>query len=154
MPRVLRSYPKAQLLVAGSGPLRRHYESRAREIGDSVRFLGTVYDERPDCYGTSDLYLCPTTRASFGITLLEAMACGTPLVVSDIIGFRELIDGGEEALLVRARDPQAWAEAVAELIGDPVRRAAMQVAGLRKAARYAWPRVTQRVIDLYRTVVQ
>jgi phosphatidylinositol alpha-mannosyltransferase len=154
MPRVLRSYPKAQLLVAGSGPLRRHYESRAREIGDSVRFLGTVYDERPDCYGTSDLYLCPTTRASFGITLLEAMACGTPLVVSDIIGFRELIDGGEEALLVRARDPQAWAEAVVELIGDPVRRAAMQVAGLRKAARFAWPRVTQQVIALYRMVVQ
>jgi phosphatidylinositol alpha-mannosyltransferase len=82
------------------------------------------------------------------------MACGTPLVVSDIIGFRELIDGGEEALLVRARDPRAWAEAVVELIGDPARRAAMQLAGLRKAARFAWPRVTQQVIALYRTVVQ
>jgi len=152
MPGILRSYPKAQLLVAGSGPLRRHYEGRAREIKENVRFLGYVYDERPDWYGTSDLYLCPTTRASFGITLLEAMACGTPLVVSDIIGFRELIDGGEEALLVGADDPQAWAEAVVRLIGDPAKRAAMQLAGMHKAARFAWPRVAEQVIKLYEKV--
>jgi phosphatidyl-myo-inositol alpha-mannosyltransferase len=149
MPQVLRSYPKAQLLVAGSGPLLHHYENLARKINGNVRFLGTVYDERPDCYGTSDLYLCPTTRASFGITLLEAMACGTPLLVSDIIGFRELIDGGEEAVLVPAGDPEAWADAVVELIGNPVRRAAMQVAGIRKAAQFAWPRVTRQILELY-----
>lgn len=154
MPLILYSYPKAQLLVAGSGPLRRYYESRARDIQDNVRFLGTVYDERPDCYSSSDLYLCPTTRASFGITLLEAMACGTPLVVSDIIGFRELIGAGEEAVLVRASDPQAWADAVVWLIGNPVQRAAMQVAGIVKAAKFAWPRVTQQVIDLYGKVTQ
>lgn len=154
MPLILRSYPKAQLLVAGSGPLRHHYETRAKEIKDRVRFLGTVYYERPDCYGTSDLYLCPTTRASFGITLLEAMACGTPLIVSDIIGFRELIDGGEEAMLVRADDSQAWADAIVELIRDPARRAAMQVAGMRKALRYAWPRVAKQVIELYKRVAR
>jgi phosphatidylinositol alpha-mannosyltransferase len=154
MPRILRSYPKAELLVAGSGPLRHHYESRAREIKGSVRFLGYVYDERPDCYGTSDLYLCPTTRASFGITLLEAMACGTPLIVSDIIGFRELIAGGEEALLVPADDSKAWGDAVVDLIGNPARRAAMQLAGLRKASKFAWPRVAEQVIHLYERVIQ
>jgi len=154
MPRILRSYPQAQLLVAGSGPLHRHYETRAKEIKDHVRFLGTVYDERPDCYATSDLYLCPTTRASFGITLLEAMACGTPLVVSDIIGFRELIDGGEEAMLVGADDPQAWADAVVELIGNPARRVAMQIAGMRKALRFAWPRVAKQVIEVYERVAR
>jgi phosphatidylinositol alpha-mannosyltransferase len=105
---------------------------------------------RPEYYGTADLYLCPTTKASFGITLLEAMACGTPLVASDIIGFRELVDGGGEAVLVPPRRPDAWADAVAGLIGDPSRRAAMGAAGRVKAgesAAGALPHLRRRTLE-------
>src|SRR5262249_57521638 len=88
--------------------------------------------------------------ASFGITLLEAMACGTPLVVSDIVGFRELIDGGQEAVLVPADDPGAWSRTVIELLSDPQRRAQMGQAGLAKAERYTWPDVAERTLQIYR----
>ena len=117
-----------------------------------MRFAGAVFTERPDYYGTADLYLCPTTKASFGITLLEAMASGTPMIVSDITGFRELVDGGAEAVLVPKGDPAAWAGAAAALIGDPARRGTMGAAGLAKAARYAWPRVADRVLAVYERV--
>src|SRR5205814_10192391 len=80
------------------GPWRRYYERRARELGASVRFVGQVFGDRPAYYAAADLYLCPTTIASFGVTLLEAMACGTPMIVSDNLGFRWVIDGGEEAV--------------------------------------------------------
>jgi phosphatidyl-myo-inositol alpha-mannosyltransferase len=149
MPRILAAYPTAQLVVAGDGPLRRYYEARARPLGASVRFAGRVFEDRPAYYGTADLYLCPTTKASFGITLLEAMACGTPMVVSDITGFRELVNGGAEAVLVPEHDPAVWASVVIGLIGDPARRAAMGAAGLAKVQQFAWPRVVQQLLAVY-----
>jgi phosphatidylinositol alpha-mannosyltransferase len=154
MPRILDEFPRAELIVAGDGPLRRVYESQAQRFGGSVRFLGRVYEDRSALYGSSDLYLCPTNKASFGITLLEAMACGTPLVVSDITGFRELIAGGAEAVLVPKDNPQAWARATIALIEDPARRAAMGAAGLAKAAQFAWPRIAERVLDVYQRVMR
>lgn len=153
MPLILARFPNALLQVAGDGPWRRWYERRARRLGASVRFLGSLFAQRPHYYGTADLYLCPTTRASFGVTLLEAMACGTPSVVSDIVGFRELVDGGHHAVLVPARDPAAWAEAIVELIADPQRRAAMSLAGRAKALGFAWPGVARRVLAVYESVL-
>ncbi len=149
MPLILARYPRARLVVVGDGPLRRYYEWRAAPLGTSVEFVGQVYAERPDYYGTADLYLCPTTKASFGITLLEAMACGTPMVVSDITGFRELVGRGSEAVLVPKDDPAAWAAAAIRLIGDPDRRVAMGAAGLAKAAAFGWPRIAERVLAIY-----
>src|SRR5207245_7129732 len=80
MPHILARHPGALLTVAGDGPWRGYYERRARELGTSVRFVGKVFEDRPDYYGSADLYLCPTQIASFGVTLLEALAGGTPEV--------------------------------------------------------------------------
>jgi len=153
MPRILAAFPRAELVVAGDGPLRSVYERRARAFGESVRFLGRVYDNRPALYASADLYLCPTNKASFGITLLEAMACGTPIVGSDITGFRELVRGGK-SLLVPPHDPAAWAEAVICLVQDPGRRAEMSAWGLRTAAQYSWAEVSARVLEVYRRVTR
>ena len=154
MPSVLDRFPDTTLVVAGDGPLRPLYERLARPVGDRVRFLGRVNGDRPEVYGSADLYLCPTTKASFGITLLEAMACGTPLVVSDITGFRELVSGGSEAVLVDKDDADAWARTAIDLIADPARRAGMRDAGLQKVQRFAWPRVAEQVFAVYERVTK
>jgi phosphatidylinositol alpha-mannosyltransferase len=153
MPRILERHPQAQLTVAGDGPLRLMYQRLARPLGPAVRFIGQVNGDRPQHYGNADLYLCPTTKASFGITLLEAMACSTPMVVSDIIGFRELVDGGREAVLVPKDRPEVWADTVLELLDDPGRLVEMGAAGRRKAEAYAWPGIAARVMDVYRRIV-
>jgi phosphatidyl-myo-inositol alpha-mannosyltransferase len=150
LPQVLERYPNATLTIAGDGPLRRRYEQLARPCADRVSFIGRVNGNRPQVYGASDLYLCPAVWASFGITLLEAMACGRPLLVSDIPGFRELVDGGPEAVLVRKNDVDAWARAILELIERPQQRAAMGAAGVAKAQTYAWPLIAERVMAVYR----
>ena len=152
MPGVLARYPAARLLVAGDGPWRGYYERQAAPLGPAVEFLGRV-DDRPAEYRSADLYLCPTTRGSFGITLLEAMACGTPMIVADGPGFNALINGGAEAVRLPHDDPAAWAGAVVRLLGDPVRRRMMSAAGVAKAARYAWPRVADEVLAVYERVV-
>jgi phosphatidylinositol alpha-mannosyltransferase len=153
MPRILERQAGARLTVAGDGPLRPLYQRLARPLGPAVTFIGRVNGDRPEHYGSADLYLCPTTKASFGITLLEAMACGTPMVVSDIIGFRELVDGGQEAVLVPKDSPAVWADTVLELHGDPDRLQEMSTAGRRKAEAYAWPRIAERVMGVYRRVL-
>ncbi len=153
MPRILERQPTARLIVAGDGPLRNVYTRLARPVASHVDFIGYVNGDRPHHYGTADVYLCPTTKASFGITLLEAMACGTPMVVSNITGFRELVDGGAEALMVPKGDADAWADAALELLRDRGRRARMAAAGRTKALRFAWPIVAERVLDVYRSVV-
>ena len=152
MPRILQRYPAARLVVAGDGPWRRYYERRAAPLGAAVEFLGRI-DDRPAQYRAADLYLCPTTQGSFGITLLEAMACGTPMVVADSPGFRALVDGGAEARRVAYDDPAAWARSVLELLESPSRRRVMSAAGVAKAARYAWPLVADQVIGVYERVL-
>lgn len=158
MPHILRRYPNASLTVAGDGPWRGHYERRMKSQGltggerGQVRFVGRVFQERPLLYAAADLYLCPTTRASFGVTLLESMACGTPMVLADNVGFRSVVRQGREALFLADQDPLAWAETVIGLIGDIERRAAMSKAGLERAAEFSWPIVARRELEVYQRV--
>jgi phosphatidylinositol alpha-mannosyltransferase len=152
MPTILERYPSATLTVAGDGPWGWYYKWRSRGLGSRARFIGRVQG-RPDHYRAADVYLCPTMRAGFGITLLEAMACGTPMIVADNVGFRAVIDGGPEAIVVPHNAPAAWAGAAIALIDDPARREAMSSAGRAKAILYAWPQVAARVLAVYERVV-
>jgi phosphatidyl-myo-inositol alpha-mannosyltransferase len=154
MPSVVAQFPDVHLTIAGDGPLRPVYQRMARAIGRQVTFVGRVNGNRPKYYSSADLYLCPTTKASFGITLLEAMACGTPQAVSDITGFRELVGEGSEAVLVSKDDPVAWAKAIITLLGDQDRRRTMGAAGIAKAEQFAWPRIADQVMKVYRRVLQ
>jgi glycosyltransferase involved in cell wall biosynthesis len=83
------------------------------------------------------------------VTLLESMACGTPMLVSDITGFHELIAGGKEAELIPPDRPTTWAEAVISLLGDPSRRKIMSKAGCEKARAFSWNEVATRVMQVY-----
>jgi phosphatidyl-myo-inositol alpha-mannosyltransferase len=156
MPLILRRFPNALLTVAGDGPWRGYYERRARGLGlgenGRVRFVGRVFHERPLVYAAADLYLCPTTRASFGVTLLESMACGTPMVLTDNVGFRSVVREGREAVFLADQRPEVWADTVTHLVADVERRSAMQRAGLDRAAEFAWPIVAQRELGVYERV--
>ncbi len=151
MPDILERHPGAQLTVVGDGPWRPRMERAARRLGPCVQFAGYVNGGRPGYYRAADVYLCPTTRASFGVTLLEAMACGTPLVVSDIPAFRDLATASG-AVFAPPGDAATWARAVNGLIDDPARRAIMMGEGRVVAERHAWPLVAQRVLAVYRRV--
>jgi phosphatidylinositol alpha-mannosyltransferase len=156
--RILRKTGcNCRLLVAGSGPQER--EARryvlTRRLGN-VEFLGRVSDdEKAQLFRTADIYISPATGAeSFGIVLLEAMAAGTPIVCSDIHGYKGVVRRGREGLLVPPRKPKAIAAAVAELLGDDERRAAMGAAGRVRAEEFSWRRVAAKVDDYYGFVIR
>ncbi len=119
-----------------------------------MEFVGEVFADRPAYYGAADLYLAPTRIASFGVTLLEAMACGTPMILADNHGYRAVVGDGTEAVLLPADDATAWADTAIQLLGDPARRAAMSAAGRAKAAEFAWPIVAQRELEVYERVTR
>jgi phosphatidylinositol alpha-mannosyltransferase len=156
--RILRKTGcRCRLLVVGSGPQER--EARryvlTRRLGN-VEFLGRVTDEeKAALYRTADVYVSPATGAeSFGIVLLEAMAAGTPIVCSDIHGYKGVVRRGREGLLVPPRKPKALAAAIAELLADDDRRAAMGESGSRRAREFSWERVTAKVDDYYGFVIR
>src|SRR3954447_6146424 len=88
------------------------------------------------------------------MVLTEAFASGTPVVASDIAGYREVVNHGVDALLVRAGDPAAVGEALHALATDPARRERMGAAARRSAERFAWPHVAAEVMESYEDAIQ
>ena len=151
--RVQGARRRARLVVVGDGPLRGHYRRLAADV-PGVVFAGRVRNEqRPGFYAHSDVYACPAVQGSFGITLLEAMAAGTPVVCSDIPGFREVVRDGREGLFHAADDEGAVADALVALLDDPAQRRRMAAAGRERAAAYDWTHVTASIVDVYRSVL-
>ena len=143
---------EAQLVVVGGGPLTNHYRKLAKNDPD-ITFVGPVLEGRPGYYANSSIYACPTTKASFGITLLESMACATPIVCSDILGFRDVVKNEREALMVPRDDQGALADGLVRLLDDETLRRRLGSTGRDIAQAYAWPRVTEQVLAVYADVL-
>ena len=150
---LLRAEVDARLLVVGDGPLLPRYRAKVpADLRSDVVFAGRLLDERPDWYASADVYCAPTTIASFGITLLEAMSAGKPILASDIDGFREVMTHGQEGELITPGDARAWSRALGRLARDRARAQAYGEQGRRTAQRFAWPRVTSEVLGMYRAI--
>jgi phosphatidylinositol alpha-mannosyltransferase len=144
---------KTRLFIVGDGPPRDRYRRMAG--GDPyIHFAGRVPDGLPGYYTASTIYACPATRGSFGITLLESMACGTPVVCYDTPGFRTLVRHDHEALMTPPGDVESLAGALARVLEDDALRARLSAAGRRHAASFAWPRIADRVLDVYARLLQ
>jgi len=143
---------EAQLVVVGDGPLRNHYYKSAGGDPD-ITFVGAVLGARPSYYAHSSMYACPTTKASFGITLLESMACETPVVCSDILGFRDVVKHEREALMFPCGDVDALADDLVRLLDDETLRARLGKTGRHHAQTYGWPTVTNAILDVYAGVL-
>ena len=146
---------RVHLVVAGGGELLDGFRSRAAAAGvaERVHFLGAVPQaELPDVLRAADLFLLTTEPPeSFGIVLIEAMACGLPVIATDYPGVRAVVDEGATGRLVPVGNRDAVAVALRELVGaGPERRAALGAAGREKAIReWSWPSLVERMDRAY-----
>ena len=122
------------LLLVGDGPDRALCEQRARELGvhDRVRFLGKQ-DPVEEILAVADLFLMPSGSETFGLAALEAMACGVPVVSTDIGGLPELVIDGVTGLLAPLGDVDAQALAASRILSDDALHARMAEACVRRA---------------------
>ncbi len=116
-----------------------------------VEVLGKVSDERKrEALEQADVLAAPSLGGeSFGMVLTEAFAAGTPVVASDIAGYRDVVRDGRDGILIPRGDATELAEALRDLWLEPERRSAMGTAAFEHAGRYAWPNVAAEVLDVY-----
>ena len=141
-------------MVAGGGELLDGFRERATAagVGDRVHFLGAVpHAELPNVLRASDLFLLTTEPPeSFGIVLIEAMACGLPAIATDYPGVAAVVDAEETGLLVPQGDADAVASALSALADQPSTRAEMGKRGREKALReWSWPQLVDRMDAAY-----
>jgi phosphatidylinositol alpha-mannosyltransferase len=124
--------------------------------GTGVIALGKCSDaEKSEVLERADVLCAPSLGGeSFGMVLTEAFAAGTPVIASDIAGYRDVVRDGVDGLLVPRGDATALAEALRDLALDPARRATLARAARESAERYAWPRVAAEVLDAYRAAIK
>ncbi len=120
-----------------------------------VLMLGKVDEETKRAeLAQADVLCAPSLGGeSFGMVLTEAFAAGTPVVASDIAGYRDVVRDGVDGLLVAPGDAQALALALRDLWDEPARRASMAQAAAQDVQRFAWPRVAAEVMRAYRDAV-
>jgi glycosyltransferase involved in cell wall biosynthesis len=157
--------PQLRLLLLGDGPLRSDLESQVRDLRleSWVTFAGRV-DNVAEILPACDLAIMPSLREGFSNALLEAMACGVPVVASDVGGNREAVIQGESGIIVPMRtlplgaqpelDELAWREAVSGAILSRPRMAEMGLAARRRSEDFSIGRMVSDIEALYLEILQ
>ena len=155
LPVLLRAF---EALRSAGVPARLTVAGATREEVDpllldaeGVTVAGRVSEEEKwRLLGQADLLCAPSLGGeSFGMVLTEAFASHTPVVASDIAGYRDVVRDGVDGLLVPAAEPAAFGEALRAIALDPGRRESMAAAARESAERFAWPRVTAELLEAY-----
>jgi len=143
-----------QLVCAGPyGWLSRGVERQldALQIGDAIRFTGYVpFSDLPVLYSLAEVFVFPSMYEGFGLPVIEAMACGTPVVTGRNSSLAEVAGGAIQH--VDRLDADALGAAMVALARDPRRRAELSARGLRRARMFSWQRAARETLAIYESV--
>lgn len=139
--------------IAGDGAMRDELAKLAKELGiaSDTLFLGMIGDSR-QLLDALDVFVFPSLEEGLGVALLEAMACGLPVVATRAGGVVDIVEDNRSGLLVSPRDPVSLANAIASLANDATRRSQLGgAARMRVSENFSMDAMTKKTIDLYRT---
>lgn len=153
--RLNTRYPESELVIAGDGPQRKEYEALATSLGirSAVTFLGKIpHDQVPMTIQSMDIFAVPSTEnsESFGVAAVEAMACGVPVIVSNVGGLPEVVVADETGIVIDKQSPNQLGEALIRLATSPDIRTKMSQKGVEHvAAHYDWIKNANYMESLY-----
>ncbi|MFT4414431.1 glycosyltransferase [Fredinandcohnia humi] len=153
-------HPHTKLLIVGDGPQREEYIELTKKLGiDAVTtFTGRVPNDKVPTYiNQIDIFAVPSTEdsESFGVAAVESMACGVPVVVSNVGGLPEVVKEGVTGFVVQKENPQQLAAAFETLLNDEELRNKMGQAGIEHVkAQYDWIDNANSMLALYQKTVQ
>jgi len=143
------------VLVGKKGWLYQGLLQKLSELGLEQRVLLTDYvpdDNLPGLYSAADLLVYPSLYEGFGLPVLEAMACGTPVITSNTSSLPEI--AGDTQVTLDPRDVKAIAEAMAWVLTDEPKRRDMRQRGLERARQFTWETTARKTLELYRRVMR
>jgi glycosyltransferase involved in cell wall biosynthesis len=148
--RIVREVPHMLVITGRKDP--RFYpalEAEMQVLGlqDRVRFLDYVHaDELPSLYAGADIFVFPSLYEGFGLPPLEAMACGTPVIVSNVSSLPEVV--GDAALMVDPYDIEGMAKAMYKVLSDVELSEEMRRKGLERAKSFSWEQTAQSILKV------
>jgi phosphatidylinositol alpha-mannosyltransferase len=157
MIELIKKYPDIRLDVVGDGMDRQKFEQFANEkkIKDNVFFRGEIVgDKRVSYYQRADIFCAPYADEAFGLTVLEAMACGCPIVGFKNESFKEMLKNYPgQNLLVKQKDVKALTKALEKLIVDDGLRKELSDWCVKESQKYGWDRIITETEVFYRQVL-
>jgi glycosyltransferase involved in cell wall biosynthesis len=142
--------------IAGDGAMRDELSRLARQLGiaDEIIFLGMVGDSR-QLLDALDIFVFPSLSEGLGVALLEAMACGLPVIASRVGGVVDIVEDGRSGLLVLPGEVASIAEALAKLANDKSQQLQLgSAATVRVVENFSMDAMTRKTIDLYRDCLE
>lgn len=152
--QVAARYPHNLVIAGSKGWLYEQIvsEVRAQNLTGRVRFIGFVDDnDLPTLYSGAALFVFPSLYEGFGLPLLEAMACGVPVLTSDSSCLPEI--AGEAAIQLAPENQEDWTHAMLETLGDPSRRTKMVAAGFLQAREFTWSKAARQLLGIYQNLL-
>lgn len=142
-----------ELLIGSKGRHSQPLERLAASLGvsDSVRFLGYIPEEElRHYYNMADVFVFPS-RMSFSLSLLEAMACGTPVIAGNVSDIPDYV--GDSGLLIDPDDPHDLADALKRVLAEESFREYLSEKGIKRAREFSWEKMAKNTIEVYNEVI-
>ena len=146
----------AQLVIVGDGPLRGELENEAKAYTDKVKFLGArTHEQLSAIYASADLFVAPSITADnggqegFGLTIVEAMASGLPVIASNSGGIVDLIGNGEQGFLVEEKNSKQLADAMTLVLRNETLRKQMAKKAMEKAKEYDYKVIAGKYYQIF-----
>jgi glycosyltransferase involved in cell wall biosynthesis len=152
---LIAQYPQLRVEILGEGSEKAELESQVVSLGltEHVRFLGYVSpEETPRYYQRAGIFVLPSLNEGMSNALLEALASGLPLIVTDTGGSKELVIEGENGLYIEKESAESIREALEQLLVDKSIRQRMGEASRRRAESQSWQSVAEQYMDVYKNV--
>ena len=154
---LLDSLGNAMLTIAGDGPLEKELKNLTKTLAieKSVRFIATVpHHKVPELLQSADLFVRPSIAEGFGVSFIEAMASGVPVIACPTGGVVDLIEDRQTGILVPPNDPQSLNKAMLDLLGDRELYKSIRTKALELVkVKYSWDSIAARVNDVYYSLV-
>ncbi|RMH01953.1 MAG: glycosyltransferase family 1 protein [Chloroflexi bacterium] len=152
---IATQFPHHLVIAGGRGWLYDDMLAEVQRLNltDRVHFIGFVDDDDlPALYSAATLFVFPSLYEGFGLPLLEAMACGTPVVTSNASSLPEVV--GETAVLLPPHTPEPWTNTLHQLLTDSNARSHLQAQGFQQVQKFSWETAAHQLIQIYKHLLK
>lgn len=157
LPLVLKKLPEARLVIVGDGDYAPQLKRLTKQLRleNKVKFTGFVsHKEKVDWLRKARVSVYPSLKEGWGLTNIEANACGTPVLASDVPGLRDSVVVGETGFLFEYGNIEKLAELIIEVMSDSSMRRKLSQGGLRWAQKFSWDKAADQTLELSQMVVE
>ncbi len=156
MTRVISKFSETKLIIVGDGPERDNLANQIKKLHleENIKLVGAIKKkDLPEFYNKADLFVLPSLNEGLGIVLLEAMACGTPVIGSNVGGVSDIIINGENGFFIKPGDSKDIAEKIILCLSDKTIIKMCSIKGLNTVnEKFAWYSIAEKFSNVYRVL--